>query len=234
MSDLSPGARSLLEKWKQDFLMDSDLSPVDRANMAELVLRGMVENRPMGSISRYYLTEAGRGEQMRAHFGKWDRRISRVRKNQQNRRPPPVIARAPVSAVSSALGMKSVEVKFRASPGKVPKRRFGPGQYVRLEGDLFEVIFCYRVSSTHDWQFCLEERASVTSSGDGNALCTALADAGAGEDTNRVEDRLFNSMGDVHTWFADIPAMSGYRRHVTNQTMMGAEVVSSGRVIDDR
>lgn len=111
--------------------------------------------------------------------------------------------------------------------GKPPKRRWQPGQLVELEGELYIIVYCYRLQEDpREWVYCLEERESVEHKPD--ALLDALENVlGCGSMTPRISYDLFRNWQDAFQFFADIPRR-GDSRHVRNKQMVKARLVSSG------
>ena len=114
--------------------------------------------------------------------------------------------------------------------GKPPKLRFQPGSFARLDGQLYEIMYAFRIETNpHEWYYALEERFSLTSTPDLTAK--ALAALGAGATTPRVTYDLFKSSYDAHIFFFDIP-INADRITVSNKEMIRrATVVSSGEVL---
>jgi len=126
--------------------------------------------------------------------------------------------KAPTPAVGSHRN--TVRVK---SAGKPPKLRFKPGNFVELEGQLYEILYAYRTKESEgQWCFCLEERDSTEQVLD--ALGTMLEGMGCGKNTPRVVYEIFHDWHDAHTFFSDIPAHKD-RRHVSNQTLLKGQII---------
>jgi hypothetical protein len=104
---------------------------------------------------------------------------------------------------------------IRVSPaGKPPKLRWKPGSKVRYKGDLYEVMYCYRIESDpHEWQVCLEEVVAP------DEIARALDGLGAGSTTPRIVYEIFRDWYEASSYFMDIPA-NGDRHHVTNKQML--------------
>jgi hypothetical protein len=115
---------------------------------------------------------------------------------------------------------------------KPPKLRFQAGTFFRISGQLYELIYSFRLEDTpHEWLHYLEERKDPSDSGD--ALHHALIGMGCGAKTPRVSYALFRNEQDAWTFFADIPR-AGDGWTVPNHTLLKAEVVSSGLVTSTR
>lgn len=119
-------------------------------------------------------------------------------------------------------------VHVRAS--KPPKLRWQPGQLITLDGQLFEIVYAFRIESEpSEWFFELEYRKSVQESLD--AIGQLGQAFGCGDETPRVVYDLFRDHTAARSYFSDIPS-NGDRRVVSNKTLMrGAQVVSSGVIV---
>jgi hypothetical protein len=115
--------------------------------------------------------------------------------------------------------------------GKPPKLRFQPGMFVQLDGQLYEILYAYRVrANSQEWQYCLEERRGL-SSAPRDAIGAALVALGCGERTPRIVYEVFRDGYDAMQFFADIPADAD-RMHASNKTLLQrGKVVSSGEVL---
>lgn len=114
--------------------------------------------------------------------------------------------------------------------GKPPKLRFRPGQYIRYKGQLYELMFAYRLKENpREWIFCLEERRNL--SGRPKDLIAAVAESmGLGDSTPRVVYDIFHDGYQVFEFFIDIPG-NGDRTNVRNKDLLRhGEVISSGTV----
>lgn len=88
-----------------------------------------------------------------------------------------------------------------STSGKAPKRQFKLGQLFHYDGDVWEIIYMYRMSREPGvWFHCLEcqSKGTLTSIGD---ACMA---AGAGETTPRIVLTPFQHYSDVENYFRDI------------------------------
>ena len=121
--------------------------------------------------------------------------------------------------------------RMAVQTGKPPKLRWQPGSLVRVEGQLYEIMYAFRSAShSHEWQFCLEERKSVLQQ-EPDLLQKVAEALGCGEGTPRIVYDVFRSSTDAHSFFFDIPS-NGDRRVVYNKTLMGkATLVSSGEIV---
>lgn len=118
--------------------------------------------------------------------------------------------------------------------GKPPKLRFHPGEFLRFEEELYEIIYAYRMAEKpHEWLFCLEERKSLRSVEPDDHLGRALVGMGLGESTPRLIYDIFRNSLDVLEYFGDIPS-HGHRRILSTKDLLQkkAKVVSSGEIID--
>jgi len=132
--------------------------------------------------------------------------------------------------IGTSLSGRGVRGHVHTTAGdKPPKRRWQPGQFAELEGQLYEVMYCYRLrEDPREWVYCLEERGSVVKAP--NTLIDHLEDAlGCGSETPRVSYDVFFSYMDAFQFFSDIPR-KGDSRHLPNKQMMKAKLVSSGLV----
>jgi hypothetical protein len=112
--------------------------------------------------------------------------------------------------------------------GKPPKLRFRPGMFVEDHGQLYEILYAYRLrKDPHTWLFCLEERSNLE--GKLDAIGTFLERMGAGKHTPRIVYELFADDYAAFEFFADIPA-HGDQVTKSNQDMLKMRVVSSGQV----
>jgi len=112
--------------------------------------------------------------------------------------------------------------------GKPPKLRFKPGMMIELEGQLYEVLYAFRLQDApHEWRYMLEERKSVDEALDDlGQLMEAME---LGKNTPRVFYELFRDSMDAWTYFSDIPR-NGDGRVVSNQTLLKGKIISSGKV----
>lgn len=115
--------------------------------------------------------------------------------------------------------------------GKPPKLRFQPGMFVRLRGQLYEIMYAYRLrDEPQEWRFSLEERMRLSSKPT-DALGKMINAMGAGSTTPRIVYEPFRSWMDASLYFSDIP-LHGNRWCVGNKLMVQeAEVISSGEVL---
>lgn len=128
-----------------------------------------------------------------------------------------------------SLGSISVTVR------KAPPLRFNPGSFIFVDGQLWEVVYAYRlVSLPTEWIYCLEDRYDFQAIKNGDRVGNIMNAMGAGSTTPRVVYDLFHSDIDVRTFFSDIPIFGGSRVHYSNRTLMGkrAEIRSSGEILD--
>jgi len=118
-----------------------------------------------------------------------------------------------------------------AAPGKPPKLRYRPGQFIEVENQLFEIIFAYRlVSEPFEWIFCLEERKSFRSIEPGDKIGEIAEAMGCGAETPRIVYEMFRDSMDAHQYFWDIPA-NGNRQDFTNKNLIQkGKLVSSGEI----
>lgn len=106
------------------------------------------------------------------------------------------------------------------SPGKPPKRRWNPGDVIRHEGHLYEIIYCYRlISNEHEWLYACESRESAQRS-----AVDHLISAGAGSQTPRVVTSLFQDGMQAWTYFSDIPLRTD-RVIFSNQKLTQATLI---------
>jgi hypothetical protein len=112
---------------------------------------------------------------------------------------------------------------------KPPKLRWRPGEIYQIDGQLYEVICCYRLQEDpQEWRVRLEERKAIDEEHD--AIGQIAEGLGLGNNTQRVVYDLFQSYTDADTYFADIPR-NGDGRTVLNKTMLKAKKVADGRVV---
>jgi hypothetical protein len=119
--------------------------------------------------------------------------------------------------------------------GKPPKLRFSPGMFLFVEGQLWEIVYAFRVADQpNEWLYCLEER-TILSSKPTNEIGKLMAGFGLGDKTPRIVYEVFRSAFDAHHFFAEIPANTS-RKTFTNQMLLQgkAEIRSSGEVIDPK
>ena len=81
---------------------------------------------------------------------------------------------------------------IKLTRSKPPKLRFRPGQFVELEGKLYEIIYAYRVKGDHQWRFCLEERRSFRSVEKGDVVGQWLADLDLDAGISRIVYDFFH------------------------------------------
>lgn len=118
-----------------------------------------------------------------------------------------------------------------AAPGKPPKLRYRPGQFIQAENQLWEIVFAYRlVNEPFEWIFCLEERKSFRSVEPGDRIGELAAAMGCGAETPRIVYEMFRDSMDAHQFFGDIPS-NGNRKDFTNKNLIQkGKVVSSGEI----
>lgn len=103
--------------------------------------------------------------------------------------------------------------------GKPPKLRFKPGQFINLENQLYEILYCYRTKENpSEWLFCLEER-KVRSSEPQDLMGKILESMGAGKHTPRIVYEVFDDYLDAMRFFDDVPR-NGDSRIVSNKTLI--------------
>lgn len=114
--------------------------------------------------------------------------------------------------------------------GKPPKLRFRPGQYVEFDGQLYEVMYAYRLKENpHEWIFCLEERKDLSGSMD--EIGQIAESLGCGSLTPKIVYDLFHSWAQAAEFFFDIPA-NGDRANVTNKSLLQrGRLISSGAIL---
>jgi hypothetical protein len=111
---------------------------------------------------------------------------------------------------------------------KPPKLRFQAGTIFRLDGQLYELMYSYRIEDVpQEWHHYLEERKDLLDVGD--KIHHLLLALGCGSKTPRVSYDVFRDTYAAWQFFADIPRQAD-GRSVTNKTLLRAEVVSSGLV----
>ncbi len=137
------------------------------------------------------------------------------------------LALPPITALSGPRSRGTIPV---VAAGKPPKLRWSPGQIVKYQGQLYEIMYVYRVQAEpREWRFCLEERLGVID--EPRDFIDSLArDIGAGTSTPRIVYDLFRSEHDAWRYFSDIPA-NGDRTTIRNKRMQEAQLVASGRVV---
>lgn len=118
--------------------------------------------------------------------------------------------------------------KVSVTTGKPPKLRFKPGTLVKLEGQVYEVIYCYRVrENPHEWHYHLEERhesgALIM-----DQIGLVAVTLGCGKSTPRVVYEIFRDHGDASSYFMDIPRNADSWT-VSNKKMMTATVLGEAK-----
>lgn len=117
---------------------------------------------------------------------------------------------------------------------KPPKLRFQIGAFVQYKGQLYEIMFAYRLrDDPHEWLYELEERKNLTPNDLQQDPIHRLAlGLGAGKTTPRVVYELFRSQQDAITFFWDVPS-AGDRMAVRNKNLLQhGTIVSSGAILD--
>jgi hypothetical protein len=115
---------------------------------------------------------------------------------------------------------------------KPPKLRFQAGTFFKLDGQLYELMYSFRIEDDpHEWHHHLEERNDLSDSGD--VIHHALIGMGCGSKTPKVSYDIFRNESDAQTFFADIPK-AGDGMTVSNRRLLKAEIVSSGLVTSTR
>ena len=115
-----------------------------------------------------------------------------------------------------------------------PEPRFNIGNFILVQGQLYEVIYMYRlVSSPMTWQYVLEERRSPYSQVDDDLWFHLTQSCCLGRHIPRVPPFLFKKMLHAIAFFRDVPHFS-YTLEFDGPTLRetGA-IISSGEVVDD-
>ena len=136
--------------------------------------------------------------------------------------------------VPPMTGLRGPEARGRMAvqTSKPPKLRWQPGSMVRVEKQLYEIMYCFRVKSDpHEWFFCLEERKSVLQPSTPDLIQQVAEAFGCGKDTPRIVYDMFKDSWEANSYFSDIPANAD-RWVVSNKTLMSkATLVSSGEIV---
>lgn len=113
---------------------------------------------------------------------------------------------------------------------KAPKRRFDPGQYLRYEGQLYEVMYAYRTEEApSEWVYYLEERRDLT--GSRTPLQTIVEDGyGSGGGVQRVISGVFYNDQHARDYFSDIYRAADALSIRNGDLLRKAQMVSSGAV----
>ncbi len=115
--------------------------------------------------------------------------------------------------------------------GKAPKRNFSPGQFVKLDNQLYEIVYMFRIQEKpSEWLYTLEERKNYRSVQPTDKMGNMLLSFGCGSDTPRVMFDIFYSEFDAYHYFGDIIS-NGDRVTRSNQQMLKAKIVSSGEIL---
>ncbi len=117
--------------------------------------------------------------------------------------------------------------------GKAPRLRFQPGSFIRYGGKLWEIMFAYRLATNPaEWLYCCEQRQELVS-GEPSSVFPGLTEAlGAGATTPLVVREIFHDTMQMHEFFADIPTGRDRVAFTNKQLMQGAQLVSSGEVLE--
>lgn len=118
------------------------------------------------------------------------------------------------------------------APGKPPKLRFEPGNYVQYKDGLYEIICAFRTANDpHEWLFWCEPRESLEPAEPASPI-GALAEAlGAGQSTPMVVKEIFRDSYQALTFFADIPASGDWVALTNKGLIQSGRLVSSGAVL---
>lgn len=96
------------------------------------------------------------------------------------------------------------------SPTKAPKIRFRPGDWFEFDGELWEIIYIFRLKERPgEWLHELESREME--SPDRTLISLAVLALGAGKDTPRIVYNEFQSSMDASDYFWDIPGLGSSR-----------------------
>lgn len=116
---------------------------------------------------------------------------------------------------------------------KAPRRRFDPGQYLRYRGQLYQVVYVYRTESDpSEWTYSLEERKDLGAPvrGPCQQIVEDLYDGGA--DTLRIVQEVFPNEMHAQAYFADIYRGADGLVICNKKLVAGAQVVSSGSLLE--
>ncbi|HYG84076.1 MAG TPA: hypothetical protein VD907_04305 [Verrucomicrobiae bacterium] len=111
--------------------------------------------------------------------------------------------------------------------GKAPKRRFQPGSFIRVGGQLFLVVYAYRLKDNpSEWLYACEYRNKLVKEVPSELFPGLTESLQAGSKTPRIFPHLFRDALQAHAYFADIP-LGADRKIFTNGMLVkaGAKVV---------
>lgn len=115
--------------------------------------------------------------------------------------------------------------------GKPPKLRFEPGEFICLEKQLYEVIYCFRVrANPREWLYACERRTSLSECQSQDSLYDQISAAGAGSETPRIVREIFRDEMQAFSFFSDIPIGRDRTTFSNKKLVQGAKLVSSGSV----
>lgn len=116
---------------------------------------------------------------------------------------------------------------------KAPRRRFDPGQHLRYQGQLYQVVYVYRTESDpSEWTYYLEERSGLILSTPGSVQQILEGEHGVGGDTLRVVQEVFPNDAHARAYFADIYCGADALVICNKKLTAGAQVVSSGSLLE--
>jgi len=111
--------------------------------------------------------------------------------------------------------------------GKPPKLRFKPGWFIRYKGQLYEIIYAYRlVGQPHEWFFSIEERSSLRTP---DSLMSVYCDKEMPPPplSERVFYDLFLNGGEAFYEFANIYV------HADRDTVSNQQLLTHGEVVSE-
>lgn len=115
-----------------------------------------------------------------------------------------------------------------------PEPHFNIGNFIMVQGQLYEVIYMYRlVSSPMTWRYVLEERHSVFSSLEDDLWLHLNQSCCLGHQIPRVPEFLFKTMFEAIIFFQDLPLIGATQEFDGSSLEEEGQCLSSGEVVDD-
>ena len=114
------------------------------------------------------------------------------------------------------------------APGKAPLLRFKPGTVVKIQGELWEVLYAFRFANDPTvWRYRCERRESLVPITQTNLRAAKELELKRGNHTPRVVKALFRNHEDREKFFKDIPVY-GEQMTFTSRTLLHGHVLKEG------
>ena len=164
---------------------------------------------------------------------KWKQLDEKLKKQREMSKFLPKRGKSVRTKIPSAIPIGNDLPVFLVKTVKPPRLRFKPGNFLRVEGSLYEVIYIYRVlERPHEWIYALAKRESLSPYRPNYPIGMLLEAAGAGSQTPRIVYDAFRNSMDAMRYFSDILA-GNYVMHQTFHQLQEAkyQFVSEGAIM---